>query len=209
VDRYGPIGRYLESLRREMRANPLLARRVMEEVADHLAEAAAGERNAGMDPIQAEERAVRRMGAAGQVARQFDPYDLPFRALVALWTLATVGMAVWLVSVIAFVLPARDPGHIPMWMGIAAGFFAFSGLSGAYLLRAPRGGWLKWSVMGLACAAIAAGLYGIAAMARIADSGGHFEGYIVLMGIILCGHGLTLLAHAVVTAGIVQRLRIG
>jgi hypothetical protein len=149
---------------------------------------------------------VGRAGAEAPVARPSDPHDAPFRTLAALGTLATAAFAVWLVFVIAFVLPARDPAHVPLWRGIAGGLLAFSALSAAYLARVPRRGGLERSVIVCSCAAIAAGLYGIVAMAR---AGAHFEGYIVLMGAILCGHGLTLLAHAAATARSRRRPRIG
>jgi hypothetical protein len=202
-----PIREYLDRLRRELRGHPLLARRVVEEIADHLAAAAEHERSAGLDPGQAEANAVRRLGPAEQIARQLDPYDLPLRGLVAFWTMATAAVALWLLSVIVLVLPARDPAHVPLWLLVAAGFCAYSGLCVAYLVRGPRRGVLKWSVLALSCGAIAAGLFGMATMVRIARAGGDFEGYVLLMGIILCGHGLSVIAHAVITAGVVRRLR--
>src|SRR5258707_10104753 len=76
------IERYLEELREELRHDPLLARRLCEEVADHLAEIAASERSRGMSEPDAEEAAVRRFGAPGAFVRQFDHFSRPLKALL-------------------------------------------------------------------------------------------------------------------------------
>ena len=44
-------------------------------------------------------------------------------------SLFTIAMAGWLAGVIVSVLPARDPGHVPLWSVVAAGSFAFVALS--------------------------------------------------------------------------------
>ncbi len=160
-----------------------------------------------MDPREAEEDVVRRMGPADRLARQFDPFDLPLKVLLIVATLATVAVALWLFTVITFVLPSRDPGHIRMWLWIAIGFLAYSGLSAAYLVRGPRSAWLKWLVLASSLAAIGLGVFGVASMVRVANSGGHFEGYIVLMSVILCGHGLAAIGYTLVTARIVRAVR--
>src|SRR5215471_10551751 len=117
-----PSEEYLRQLRHELRRDPLLARRVIEEAADHLAEIVAAERRQGMSQHEAEEAAVRRFGPAGPLARQFDGFSLPLRVMLGLASLMTLAVAAWLASVIAFVLPRHDPARIPMWTGIAFGF---------------------------------------------------------------------------------------
>lgn len=193
----GPIESYLAELRRELRGNPLLARRVIEEVRDHLAEAAREERGTGMTEQEAEERAVGRFGPPARFARRFDRFAAPFRALLLLASVGTVCVALWLVFVIAVVLPARDPGHIAFWSRAAAVFFGYCALTWAYLIRGPRNPWLRGSVLLASLGAIAAGLSGIGQMIRTARSGGHFEGYIILIGLVLCAHGLSALAYTV------------
>ena len=202
-----PVEAYLDALRRALRREPLLARRVLEEVADHLAEAVAAGRRSGMSQHEAEEAAVRHFGPAGEFARSFDRFALPFRLLLGFASLATVGVALWLFFVITFVLPSRDPVHIPMWRAVAVCFILYSGLSWTYLLRGPRHAVLRWAVLALSVAAIGCGIYGIVSMIRTADSGGHFEGYIVLMGLILAGHGLCAIVYTLLTARIARQLR--
>lgn len=202
-----PIESYLSELRRALRHDPLLARRVLEEAADHLAEIAAAERRSGMSPHEAEENAVRRFGSADALAHQFDSYSLAFKAMLAFATVATVLVALWLFYVIARVLPLRDPAHIPMWRTVAFGFLAYSGLCLTYLVVGPRYTALRWSVLFLSVVAVALGAYGIISMLRVASTGGHFEGYLVLMGLILGGHGVTAIVYTILTMAIVRRLR--
>ena len=116
-------------------------------------------------------------------------------------------VGLWLIFVFAVVLPSRDPEHIPLWRAVAAGFFAYSGLTWAYLIQGPRIAWLRWTVLLLSLAAIALGIYGIVNMIMVAQSGGHIEGYIILMGLILCGHGLTALIYTVLTRRIARAIR--
>ena len=202
-----PIERYLEALRAELRHDPLLARRLCEEVADHLAELAAGERSAGMSEHDAEEAAVRRFGAPGPLARQFERFSFPMKALLACAGLATALVALWLFMVITVVLPSRDPAHVPMWTGFALGFLTYSGLTLAFVVRGPRPALLPAAVVMLSLAAVGFGGYAIASMIAAAQSGGHFEGYLLLMGVILAGHGLCALAYTALTTAIARSIR--
>jgi len=194
-----PVDDYLASLRREFRGNPLLARRVLEEVRDHLALAAEEERRSGMSQHDSEKKAIERFGPANELARKFDRFGPAFRALLILCALATILVGLWLVFVIAVVLPSRDPEHIPMWSLITTCFFAYSGLTLLYLFRGPRSTWLRRIVTVMSLAAIAAGIYGIMNAIDVARSGGHFEGYIVLIGLVIGGHGVTALLYTMLT----------
>ena len=64
----------LRALKRALRGNPFLARRILAEVADHLAEAAQARRRNGMNQHDAEEDAVRRLGPPEEFARRFDRF---------------------------------------------------------------------------------------------------------------------------------------
>ena len=200
----GPIDEYLAQLRVALKVNPLLARRVLEEVSDHLALIADEERRSGMSDHEAEEKAVRRFGPPDQFARRFDRFALPFRLFLLFASISTAVVGLWLLFVIAVVLPAHDPAHIPLWRGITAGFFAYCGLTWTYLIRGPRSAWLRGIVLVASVAAIAAGLYGIVNMINVARSGGHFEGYIIFMGLILCAHGLFAVIYAVLSRHITR-----
>ena len=160
-----------------------------------------------MSDIDAENDAVRRFGPTDQFARQFDKFALPFRILLMGASVATALVALWLFWVIGFVLPARDPAHIPMWRVVAACFLAYSGLSWAYLVRGPRDQILRWLVLALSAAAFGLGIFGIVQMMSRAAAGRHFEGYIVLMGLILCGHGISAFVYTILTSRIAKQLR--
>jgi hypothetical protein len=202
-----PIESYLRDLRRALRGDPFLARRILEEVADHLAEAAAEERRSGMSDSDAEKNAVRRFGPADRFARGFDRYVMPFRFLLIFASIATVGVALWLFSVIALVLPARDPGHIPMWRAVALCYLAYSAMSWGYLVKGPRNAILKWIAPSVSVGAVALGLYGMVSMIVVGSRGGHFEGYILLMGFLLAGHGMTQIIYALLTTRITRRVQ--
>ena len=202
-----PVELYLQRLRTELRHDPLLARRLCAEVADHLAEIAANERRQGMSDHEAEEVAVNRFGAPGPLARQFDPFSFPLLALLACGALATGAIALWLVGVIALVLPARDPARLPLWTGIAIAFALYAALSLAYVLRGPRPAVLVPAVVTASLAAIAFGSYLVQRMLAATGPGAHFEGYLLLMGVVLAGHGLCALAYVTLNSVITHRIR--
>ena len=202
-----PVERYLEQLRAELRHDPLLARRLCEEVADHLAEIVANERSRGMSQHDAEEAAVRRFGAPGPLARQFDRFSLPLKLLLACGGMATGVISLWLFVVVSTVLPRHDPAHIPMWTGFAIGFLTYSALTLAFVVRGPRPALLPAAVSVLSLAAIGFGGYAVWSMLVAADNSGHFEGYLLVMGVVLAGHGLCALAYTALTGVIARRVR--
>jgi len=202
------IDRYLAQLRSELRHDPLLARRLCEEVADHLAEIAAHERRQGMSEPESEASAVRRFGPPSALARQFDRFSFPLQALLACIALATAMIAVWLFFVVAVVLPARDPAHVPLWTAFAVGFLAYAALTLVFVGRGPRPAALAVAVVVLSLGAVTFGVYAAGRMvAAMAGAGGHFEGYLLVMGMVLAAHGLCALAYAGLTAAIARRIR--
>ena len=201
-----PAEEYLRQLRHELRRDPVLARRVVEEARDHLEEVVTEERRKGVSQHEAEEAAVRRFGPAGPLARQFDGFSFPLKVLVTLSSLVTVAVALWLFTVIAWVLPARDPGRIPLWTGVAVGFLVYSGLCITYLVVGPRYRPLQVTVLSLSVAAIALGALGVVQMVQASSSGRHFEGYLLLMGLILGGHGLVAFIYTAMSAAIARRI---
>ena len=67
----GLLERYLDELQRWLWLPPARIRRVLAEAEDHLREAAAQYVAAGMEPYQAERRAVNDFGTVNRVARRF------------------------------------------------------------------------------------------------------------------------------------------
>jgi len=202
-----PRDEYLRQLRHELRRDPLLARRVIQEAADHLDEIVAAERRQGMSRHEAEEAAVRRFGPPGPLARQLDGLSLPLKVMLGLASLLTIAVAAWLANVIALVLPRHDPARIPMWTGVAIGFVAYSSLCLAYLLIGARARILRAVVLLLSLVAIALGGYAVARMVWARH--GHFEGYLLLMGLILAGHGLIAFANTALSLVIARRIAAG
>lgn len=120
------------------------------------------------------------------------------RTAFALGAAFTGAMALWLLFVTTAILPERDPAHVPLWRGVALGFFAWAGLSAWCLARPPRGGPLRALLVGAALVACALGVF--AAVRTLAGAPAHFEGYLVVMGVLLAAHGAAGLAWVRVTA---------
>jgi hypothetical protein len=119
--------------------------------------------------------------------------------LARLWlwctSVATAGVSLWLFWVTATVLGPQDPEHIPISRVVACCFLTFASLSWVLLVRGWQVAWQSWLLRALSVGAIGAGLYGIVGMLVRGGNGGHFEGYVVLMGLVLCAHGSAALAY--------------
>jgi len=112
------------------------------------------------------------------------------RAALTLAATLTLGMASWLAFVTTAILPARDPQHVPLWRGVALGFLAYTALSAWSLVRSrARGGAVHLAM--LAASAAACGLGGYAIVTMLFAGADHFEGYLLVMGVLLLAHGAT------------------
>jgi hypothetical protein len=114
--------------------------------------------------------------------------------LLGLAACATSSVALWLFVVSLAVLPSRDPDHVVVWQAIAAAFLTFSLLSWT-AIGARAGRAIRVALAGSALLAIAAGCFAIGRMV-FASGGGHFEGYLLIMGIALSAHGVLAAAYA-------------
>lgn len=114
------------------------------------------------------------------------------RSLLWLGAIAQFTVSVWLLYTIVFVLPSRGSQYIPFWILIMAFFLLLGVLTAAYVRGrlSARGQWL---VSVLCWMAILLGTAGVVDQAVRAVRNLDFEGYIVLMGIILAGHSTQLL----------------
>jgi len=121
-------------------------------------------------------------------------FALPLRGLLALASLGTLAVALWLLLVTAFVLPGQDPARIPMWTVIAIALLCYSGLCLVHLGAPAGAATLRRAVLLLSLPVIAVGLYAVITMLQ-AD-GRHFEGYLLVMGVIVGGHGLVAFLDA-------------
>ncbi len=121
---------------------------------------------------------------------------LGFGPSLAVAAAATTLAALWLAWTVLTVLPSRDPNHIVQWGAIAAGMLAFAALSFATLRAGAAPAWLRVAAAVPGVPAIGLGVGAVARMLALGQAGGHFEGYIVLLGAIVAVHGLVALAHA-------------
>jgi HAAS len=193
--------RYLQDLAEALRWRPVLARRILPEVADHLAEAAATHRRAGLPVATAEETAVREFGPATQLAAEYRRARLSLGLLLAAGAGTTALIALWLLFVTTFILTTQDPANVSTWRVIAGLFGGYSILS-VLLLEAPRRRLRRWLTGGSSVLAIAFGGFAIAASSSTGSDGRHGEGYLLLMGALLAAHGLVGLTFALLSARI-------
>ena len=156
-----------------------------------------------MPQHDAEQQAVRTLGSPETRARPFNRCALPIKLLLGVAALATASVALWLGFVVAINLPSRDPQHIPMWSAFALGFLAYSALTLSFVVAGPRPRFVPAAVVVGSLAAIAFGGYAILTTWSTA----HFEGYLILMGAILTGHGVCALGYTALTFQIAQRIR--
>lgn len=193
-----PTAQYLHDLAGALRWRPVLARRVLIEVADHLADAAAHHRNAGLSAEAAEQAAIRQFGPAAQLAGQYRRTGLSLGFFLAAGAGATALVALWLLYVTTFILPARDPADVALWRIIAGLFGGFSVVS-ALVLAAPGRRIRRGLTAALSVAAIAFGVLAalVTSVAGTGSRGG--EGYLLLMGVIVAGHGLVALAFSLLS----------
>jgi hypothetical protein len=195
-----PISTYLAELQRALRGRPWLVRRVLTEAAAHLADAAAHGRREGLSELEAEQRAVRQFGPATLIARRYSTADSSVRWLLLAAASFTCLIATWLLWVSAVVLPARDPSHVLMWRLVAAAFLLYAGTSAVFATMDPWQGTLRWLVTVGSAGAVAVGVYAVVqTLSTAASPGHHFEGYLLIMGVVLTGHGLVALTYAVMT----------
>lgn len=129
------------------------------------------------------------------------------RAVLFVAASSTVAMALWLSWVVLAVLPRRDPAHVTFWSIAAGAFAAYAALTFAHLARGTNGTWLRGTVRLASVAAVIAGAWGVGTMLRTARTGGHFEGYILLMGTLLACHGAAALAHDMMELRVARRAR--
>jgi len=125
------------------------------------------------------------------------PAERFLKLLLSLGALATASIALWLLGVVAIVLPSRDPQHLVLWAWVAPALLVYAGLTFAFALRGRRSGWLPWAVAALSLGSLG---FGANAIDRTLSGGGHFEGYLLLIGAVLAGQGLCGLTCAALDA---------
>jgi hypothetical protein len=117
-------------------------------------------------------------------------------------TILTIGATGWLVSVLVTIVPVRDPRSEPQWIAVAACAAAVSLAALLATIRRDRLGPVLGAVLALLSAVVAVvGVLAIDSQAEL-PNGGHGEGYLLALGLILAVQGLLGLAWlAAVTFG--------
>jgi hypothetical protein len=111
---------------------------------------------------------------------------------ILLGAAACAAVATWLFVVAATVVPERDPLRVGFWNGVGVGFSLYAVITAIYILRAGR-----WPVAPVAVlASIIAFVAGVSFALPMLLANGDFEGYIVLIGLVLVGQATLVLAHA-------------
>ncbi len=130
------------------------------------------------------DRTVRRAAAPGA------------RSVLVLASLSTTAAALWLLWVSVTVLPARDPARAGAWRIVAAALLAFAAASLASLRPGVRGAAERLLLTALGVVAVGIGLGAAVRILGIGRAGGHFEGYLLLLGALVALHGAAALAVA-------------
>ncbi|MBA3584131.1 MAG: hypothetical protein H0W36_06315 [Gemmatimonadetes bacterium] len=188
-----PIETYLKALRRHLRAHPLLARRVLEEVADHLADGVAAAQEAGASLDEAKRAAVTRFGPVSELAGDLSRHA-KLRAASLVGASGSLGSGLMIALIVGFVLPAENADQIPFWTTVAIGFLAYGTLTWLYLSR----GFHSLMRLVLMVGSVAGVIVGVAAIGHslyLARLTGDWEAYVTMFGLALVVHAVALLAY--------------
>jgi predicted branched-subunit amino acid permease len=109
---------------------------------------------------------------------------------------ATSVTVAWLVGVIIAILPGRDPSSIRLWTLVAIGAALFVALSIAATRDDPPSSAGVVAAFAL-CAAFVCALSIAVVMGQANRVGGHQEGYILAIGLVLSVHGTLALGWVV------------
>lgn len=124
-----------------------------------------------------------------------DRFAAPLRVLLIAASFSTALTAAWLWYALTFILPAVNPSSIPLWKIVATLFLSYSALSLLYAVRESRPLWLRILIILMSIAAISFGIHSSAKMIADEKAGGHVEGYIFLMAVLIGGHGLVAILY--------------
>ncbi len=125
-----------------------------------------------------------------------DRFAAPLRLLLIAASFSTALTAAWLWYALTFILPTVNPSSIPLWRTVATLFLSYSALSLLYAVRASRPLWLRIVLIAMSIAAISFGIHSSARMIADEKAGGHVEGYIFLMAVLIGAHGVVAILFA-------------
>jgi hypothetical protein len=188
------VEQFLEQLRQSLPLPRDERERVVDEFRSHLIDAIASGKRDGLDEGSAAREALMRIGDPRVVARSYHRPKALHEIVIALGALACVGVAGWLLVVAATVVRTLDPTRVGFWSAVAAGFLAYAVLAFGYLIIGARSNLVRRVAAVASAVAVIAGM--TLAVPMLLTTG-DFEGYIVLMGAVLGGEGVVVIAHLV------------
>jgi hypothetical protein len=186
------VGLFLDQLRHALRLGPSDGERVVSEFRAHLADSIANAEARGMAREDAVRSALARIGDPAVVARAYDGRHRVHDAAVLLGAMACLGVAAWLFVVAASVVRLFDPTRVAFWNAVGFGYLTYAAITAGYVVIARRS---RVGRVFAAGSSVAAVLAGAAFAVPMLLTDGDFEGYIVLMGVVLAGQGAVVLAH--------------
>jgi len=128
--------------------------------------------------------------SSSPVSTPISPTKGPLGPALRVAGVVSLLVALWLFGVVATVLPARDPARIPLWAAVAVGLVLYAALSLAGLGAVRARPLLRTVLFTMSVVAAVFGGLVLAQSLKAVSSGGHFEGYLLLLGAIVLGHGL-------------------
>jgi len=135
-------------------------------------------------------------GSWSDVPRAGGGFTIAVGALLALAALATAAVGLWVYWVCATVLPGLHAKRIPMWITVASCFMGFSALSWVAVATGGRNRGVRTGLGAVSAVAVGLGSWAVLRMIHALTSGEDFEGYIILMGMAVTGHGVVGLIYS-------------
>jgi hypothetical protein len=148
--------------------------------------------NGPVAPADGRRLALIAAGDRAEIARGESGRHPLLDGLVILGAGACGLVGAWLFLVAATVVPRQDPSRVGFWNAVGLGFLGFAILTATYVPLHRRSRVATWTAGIVSVGAVVAG--GWLAIPMLL-SPGHFEGYVVLMGSVLAGQGVVVIAH--------------
>lgn len=186
------INAFIDKLYRMLRLDPLSALQATKEARKYLEAEYKKETSRGCASDEAEKKAISNFLKTDFLARHYSKVTLLYRFFLQVGAAASIITSIFLILVIVFILPERDPTQIPLWSAVMMFFMLYGVLTYAYL-RDQLVPWLRLTLWIFSATALAVGTYAFIREAIDAYRLVHFEGHIIIMSLLLIGHSKILL----------------
>ena len=189
-----PIASWLSELRQRLRYDPLLAARVLNEVADHLIDAASDEQRAGRSVAEARRRAVERFGQPAEFVSSLPRYEVTLRLASLGAAVGSIAIGVFVVIAIVWLIPPAESSTLPLWTGAALAALLYGAFTWLFFVTRVRA--FMPSLMALSSiAALGGALMAIASSILVALRTGDWEFYVLTGGLVVTAHSVTVMSY--------------